>query len=255
MKAPFIGIFLCVIFFIKTELNAISYNLVLDKPNIEITPLTEKIGHTWVNGVVWDKPLIYEFYSLLKQAKSDIVVLDIGAQTGCFSLLAKYFPYSTWYAFEPIQEAVTALQDNVKLNAINNVSVLQTAVSDFSGTITLKMPDMGVWGLATIGATPLRFDTVVSEREVPCIDLDSFVRTNNIKRIDFIKIDTEGAELSILRGAQQMILRDHPVILMEYNEMNMKQCGVTKEEINQFLTEVGYTWKQISSDDILCLPL
>ncbi|MCL5875967.1 MAG: FkbM family methyltransferase [Candidatus Dependentiae bacterium] len=253
MKALFAIIFLCTIFFVQTELHSISYNLVISEQNIEITPSTEKIGHTWTNGTVWDKPLIQKFYSLLKQAESDIVVFDIGAQTGCFSLLAKYFPHSTWYAFEPIQEAVTALQDNLKLNNINNVTALQTAVSDFSGTITLKMPAMNAWGLSTIGANPLRFDTV-SEREVPCIDIDSFVRDNNIKKVDFIKIDTEGAELYILRGAKEMIFRDRPVILMEYNKTNMQQCNVTKEEIHHFLIEMGYTWEQVSSDDILCIP-
>lgn len=253
MKISFVTIFLCTIFFVQTELGSISYNLVFGESNIEITPLSEKIGHTWTNGTVWDKPLIQKFYSLLKQAESDIVVFDIGAQTGCFSLLAKYFPHSTWYAFEPIQEAVTALQDNLKLNNINNVSVSQTAVSDFSGTIALKMPAMNAWGLATIGANPLRFDTV-SEREVPCTHLDSFVRDNNIKKVDFIKIDTEGAELYILRGAKEIILRDHPIILMEYNTTNMQQCNVTKEDIHHFLIEMGYTWEQVSSDDILCVP-
>lgn len=231
----------------------IQYNLVDGLPNIYITPVTEKIGHTWENGSVWDKPLIQKFYSLLP--KDDFfVAIDLGAQTGSFSLLAKYFPHSKWYAFEPIQEAADALKENLHLNDIHNVSVHQLAVSNFSGQATLKMPAMNAWGLSTIGSNVQRF-TTATERTIECIDLDSFVYDHDIKKIHFMKIDTEGSELYILRGAVKMILRDHPVILMEYNETNMKQCGVLRQDIDNFLQEMGYEWKLISSEDILCIPI
>ncbi|HDY88772.1 MAG TPA: FkbM family methyltransferase, partial [bacterium] len=175
----------------------------------------------------------------------------LGAQTGCFSLLAQYFPNSYWYAFEPIEEAATTLKNNLLLNNIHNVSVYQMAVANFSGKVSLSMPPMNDLGLATVGSNVLRFvPTMV--REVPCIDLDTFITDHKIKRVHFMKIDTEGSELSILRGARKMIKRDHPIILMEYNEINMRQCGVLKQDINNFLTEIGYEWTAISSDDILC---
>jgi len=116
------------------------------------------------------------------------------------------------------------------------------------------MPAMNAWGLSTIGSSPLRFETAI-EREIECIDLDSFVTANDIKKVDFMKLDTEGSELHILRGAKQMILRDHPIILMEYNETNMKQCGISKKEIDQFLTEMEYQWGFVSTEDILCIPI
>ena len=128
------------------------------------------------------------------------------------------------------------------------------AVADFCGQATLKMPTMDAWGLATIGSNVLRF-TPVTERETECTTLDSFVVTHDIKKVHFVKIDTEGAELSILRGAKNMILRDHPIILMEYYETNMHQFGVRKEDIDSFLTEMGYTWELVSGGDILCIPL
>ncbi len=230
----------------------LKYNLVDGLPDIYIHPDSEKIGHTWSNGNVWDKPLIQKFYSLLP-AHDFFVVIDLGAQTGSFSLLAKYFPNSTWYAFEPIQEATITLKKNLTLNDIHNVSVYQMAASHFSGKTTLKMPAMDEWGLATIGPNPLRF-TLVIEREIECIDLDSFVTAQHIKKVHFMKLDTEGSELSILRGAKDMIMRDHPIMIMEYNEINMKQCGVLKQEIDELLVEMGYEWKLISSEDILCVP-
>lgn len=230
------------------------YNLVEGLPNIYISPTSEIIGHTWSNGVVWDKPLIQKYCSLLQAHQGHFVFFDLGAQTGSFTLLSKYFPNSTWYAFEPLEEAANTLKENLALNQISNVFIYQVAVSNFSGKTILKMPAMNAWGLSTIGENPLRFDVLVEKRTVDCIDLDSFVDNHDIPKVHFMKLDTEGSELYILRGAQKMIMRDHPVILMEYNETNMKQCGVIKEDIDTFLKEMGYSWTLISSEDILCIP-
>jgi FkbM family methyltransferase len=231
---------------------SLHYNLVKGVPDILITPHTEQIGQTWRNGMVWDKDLIQKFYSLLP-TDDFFVVFDLGAQTGSFSLLAKYFPNSQWYAFEPIQEATVTLTENLSLNKITNVHVNQIAVTDFCGSVILKMPHMNNWGLSTIGSY-IGWAPTVTQREVACIDLDSFVAVHNIKKVHFMKIDTEGSELSILRGAKQLILRDHPIILMEYNESHMKQCNVVKHEVDSFLQEMGYSWTLISSEDILCIP-
>ena len=211
----------------------IKYNLISGKPDIYITPLSEEIGHTWSGGYVWEKHLIQKFYSLLP-TNEHFVAIDLGAQTSCFSLLAKYLPNSTWYALEPIEEAATTLQENLRINDIHNVSVYQVAASDYSGKAILKMPAMNAWGLSTLGSNPMRF-TATMEREIECIDLDSFVTAHAIPRVHFMKLDTEGSELYILRGAKNMIMRDHPIMLIEYNETNMKQCGVVKDDLDNFL--------------------
>jgi len=229
------------------------YNLVKDLPDVYLTPFSEKIGHTWQNGQVWDKQLIHKFYSIITKHNEPFVVFDIGAQTGSFSLLAKFLPNSSWYAFEPLKEAAETLKTNLELNNVQNVFVFQAAVSDFSGHAQLKMPPMNAWGLSTIGPNCLRF-TPIEERSVDCIDLDSFVLARHISKIDFMKLDTEGSELAILMGALKVIARDRPVILMEYNETNMKQCGVVKDQVDAFLNAINYDWEQVSGDDILCIP-
>lgn len=233
--------------------QGIPYNLVAGLPDVHITPTSTKIGETWLQGNIWCKHVIEKFYSLLS-SDDCFVVFDLGAQTGCFSLLAKYFPTSMWYAFEPIEEAVKELRENLALNDICNVAVYQTAVADFVGTITLNMPPMNHWGLATTGRNVFRF-TTVAKRNVECIKLDNFVVEHRIEKVHFMKLDTEGAELTILRGAQNMIMRDHPIILMEYNTDNMKQCGVLKKDLDAFLKSMGYEWHLISYDDILCIPI
>jgi len=237
---------------IMADSAVVSYNLIEGLPDITVVKEVEAIGQTWVKGTIVCKELIQKFYKHLPQ-DTPIVVLDIGAHTGVFSLLAKYLPLSTWHAFEPIEEAVQVLQQNLILNDIHNVIVHQTAVADFNGTAKLTMPHKEQWGLATIGPNILRFSPQ-STREVACIDLDTFVTLHNIKKVDFIKMDTEGAEFLILRGGYQMLVRDHPIILMEHNEQNMQQCNVRKNDIHSLLESLGYSWELVSHEDILCIP-
>jgi hypothetical protein len=42
---------------------------------------------------------------------------------------------------------------------------------------------------------------------------------------------------------------------MEYNETNMKQCNILKKDVDEFLTSMGYEWKLVSNEDILCIPI
>ena len=230
-----------------------SYSLVSGLPHVLISPRAERLGATWCNGQVWDQPLIQYTYEMLCKAREDFVAIDVGAQTGCFTLLAKYFPKSKWYAFEPIEEAANLLRSHLCINQVNNAVVANIALSDKAGKGELKLPLEDHWGLTTLGANPQRYKNYVI-REVNCIDLDSFVISNNIEKVDFIKIDTEGFEFFILKGAENTLLKDKPIILMECNLFNMTQCGITPEMVYGFLRKIEYIWKEISPEDILCLP-
>ena len=236
-----------------TTVDYIPYNLVYELPNILISEQTERLGETWRHGEVWDKPLINRFFSLMHNKTEPLVVLDVGAQTGSFTLLSKFMPASQWYAFEPIQEAADLLKGNLELNEIQNVEVHPVAVSDRAGSVSLKLPIDAHWGLSTLGDTPLRFG-VYSTRAVESIDLDTFALNKGIKKVDFIKIDTEGWELFVLRGAKELIRRDKPTILMEFNRTNMEQCQVDPGDVLHMLYELDYEWTLVSSEDLLCTP-
>ena len=238
---------------IKEAHHPQKYNIVSDLPPVYISQKTESIGATWQNGNVWDKPLIELFYSLLTKKSDFFVVLDIGAQTGCFTLLSKYFPNSQWYAFEPIEEAAKELQINLFLNDIKNTSVYQLGMSSQPETKYLNLPLDTHWGLATLGENPLRFNQYESRKvELTCID--NFLFENEINQVDFIKIDTEGWELFVLQGAEKTIAEYRPIILMEMNEKNIKQCNIRKEDLFTFLKKYDYSWKYVTREDILCTP-
>lgn len=232
----------------------LSYNLIEGLPDIYISPQSEKIGCTWSNGEVHDKTLIKLFYDLLPKDK-EFVAIDVGAQTGSFCLMAKFFPESEWYAFEPIEEAVDCLKDNLSFNEIWNVSVFSEAVSNSSECSYLKIPDIKNWGLATLGDDVLRFSFPFEVRTVRCVNIDAFALENRIQKVDFIKIDTEGWEYYILQGAKQTIQRDKPIILMEWNEVNLNQCKVKINEFEALLRELEYRWIFVTAEDILCTPI
>jgi len=78
---------------------------------------------------------------------------------------------------------------------------------------------------------------------VPVERLDDVLKAHGITRVDFIKLDVEGAELSVLQGARDLLLRPpHPVILVEVQDIRTKPWGYRAKEILLYLSELGYQW-------------
>lgn len=180
------------------------------------------------------------------------ILLDIGANTGMFALLPAIKPDLTVLAFEPNPNIQKILKENIALNNISDKTTCYPfALSDHQGTASLKIPQ-GHTGLACLG-TPLRFDTF-TELEVPMETVDSIVARKKLPRVDFIKIDTEGCELFVLRGAIQTIRKFRPHILLEYWAENTVQFGYLPEELDKILAELDYSTQMISYEDCYCIP-
>jgi hypothetical protein len=91
-------------------------------------------------------------------------------------------------------------------------------------------------GLNTLGATPVRFSGG-SEIQVATRTIDGVYAAT---RVDVIKVDTEGWEYFILLGGRAVLRRDRPELLLEVNDENMRQCGVTRGALLALLAELGY---------------
>ncbi len=192
--------------------------------------------HTWKDGI-YQKAMVEFFAYHIRDA---VIVLDIGAQSGAFSLLAKFFPCTYWYSFEPDLDNYELLLENIKLNKITNITTCPYAISDFSGKTVLNSC-ISHKGLNTLGK-PNRFkmdDSKPLEVEVKTID-----ELFSDRPVDVIKCDAEGAEYNILKGAADTISRSHPKILLEYEEANLNQFEKTREDLNSLIKEIGYhvTW-------------
>jgi len=156
---------------------------------IKLTPYT---FHK--NGELWEQKSLYHFFSKIDNKNYNIV--DIGGQSGLYSLYAKYLPNSTFYTFEPFTDTFKLLNDNLMLNKIANVRTYNIGLSNTSGLAILNT-SISHNGLHTMGNTPLRFNDIKAIK-IETDTLDNCFYHKNIQ-VDYIKIDTEGWEYNILK--------------------------------------------------------
>lgn len=178
-------------------------------------------------------------------------ILDLGAQSGCFSLAGKYYPNTTWHAFEPDPLNYSLLVDNLKLNDVTNVKTYKVAMSNTVGKATLKSCTSHK-GLNTLGENVNRFskeDTIDYVVETNTID-NLFLDT----KIDLIKMDTEGSEYDIIMGGLLTIEKYKPKMLLEYCEDNLNQFGKSRGDLDRLIEEIGYEVSWLFSENILIQP-
>lgn len=146
-------------------------------------------------------------------------VLDIGANTGVYSVLSaiKNSNCEIW-AFEPYSSNFERLKFNLSLNKINNVVLLQKAAGDESKKIKISVPDNNqICDVVSADSdfSNLFYKETITYKEVETeqVKLDEIVPRD--KKIDLIKIDVESYELSVLRGAKNILENMSPVIQCE----------------------------------------
>jgi FkbM family methyltransferase len=172
---------------------------------------------------------------------ADGVVLDIGAHAGQFAkLFARLAPRGRVYAFEPSPYALSILRLAVRANRLKNIVIEPVGLSDAAGVARLTTPikrrgDVG-FGLAHIGQADRPGDHV--EHEVRLTTLDQ--ACEGLERVDFIKIDVEGWELSALKGGARTLGRFRPPIFAEVNHGYLARAGATPAQLWAFLEGLGY---------------
>lgn len=203
-------------------------------------------GYTFTSdGGMWEVDSEKEFFRHVPIEKRCNIV-DIGAQSGLYSLYAKYLPNATFYSFEPFPLSYKLLSENLKINNINNVKTFDIAISDKTGTAILNTC-LSHNGLHTLGENPKRFGDI-KEIEVKTETLDNLFYEKNIP-VDYLKIDTEGYEYYILKGGIKTLKKYKPLLQIEYNVQNMSQCNVKEEDLNELLNELNYkNYKTISEE-------
>lgn len=207
--------------------------------------------YTWYPNINDDKNLVEKFYSLVS-SKENAIIVDIGAQSGLFTLMAKYLEKTEWYAFEPEPLNYQLLCNNININNIQNVKVFQNGISDKNEILKLNVCK-NHYGLNTFGNNLIRFNKNDSyELNIETYTLDSMFQ--NIP-ISFIKIDTEGCELSILKGGINVIKKYKPIILLEYEEQNINQFNYTLKDLDNFIeNELEYKIVENINNNIFIEP-
>lgn len=143
---------------------------------------------------------------VIRNLKETDVLIDAGANIGTYALSAP----CTVYSFEPSYRSYEIAKRNIALNNRLNIRLFNAALSDQNGTSTLFITQAS--GLSSLHTN--REARAVRTEEVPTLTIDSFVEEHHIHPT-FIKMDVEGYEPQVLRGAQRTIERYRPTIMAE----------------------------------------
>lgn len=163
--------------------------------------------------------------------ESTRVALDIGAHVGIWSLrMAKMF--ERVHAFEPIIKHIECYKKN--LSSHNNVTLHQIALSDKDDVKVMKELDFNS-GSSTLEWKIKAKNTKHKQQfiDIETTTLDSF----NITDVDFIKMDVEGHEVNTIRGAEQTLSNNSPIVFIEvlHKELRKPYTGLDA------LQDLGYT--------------
>jgi len=178
-----------------------------------------------------------------------MTVLDVGAHHGLYSVLASRLVGAAGrvVAFEPSPRERRMLHVHLRLNRCRNVEVVPSAVGDGPGEVEFFI----CLGIET-GCNSLRPPNVDEpiRRVHVCVDsLDAHVSRLGVGRVDFLKMDVEGAELDLLRGASRLLGgQSRPVILCELADVRAEPWGYRCVEVFDCLTPLGFDWFSIEPD-------
>jgi FkbM family methyltransferase len=170
------------------------------------------------------------------------VVYDIGAFQGIMTLFFARRAEAV-IAYEPHPANYERVLENVQLNALRNVTVLNRALGDREGTLTLaydpRMPGAATGDPAIVGQIRGSIPAAAAV-EVPVTRLDDDLARHNLPQPDFVKIDVEGMELAVLRGMPKTLAASHPALYLEMHGATEDEKNRKAAEIIQFLITQGY---------------
>jgi FkbM family methyltransferase len=207
----------------QAELKRIHFSLQISKGTFLTDEPEYKILHTLIKPGDW--------------------VVDIGANVGHYTRKFSELvgPNGRVLAFEPVPNTFALLSANTQLFKNNNVTLINAAVSDKLEVTGMDMPKFST-GLTNYYMAHLSPDSN-SELSVMTLSLDSL---NFTQHIALVKIDAEGHEAYVLAGMQELIKRDHPVLIIETDS----------EKIIDNLSLLGYTSEKLKgSPNILFKPV
>jgi FkbM family methyltransferase len=179
---------------------------------------------------------------LCRFLKRGDVFVDVGANIGLFTLIAAFCvgPDGCVHSFEPCARTFQRLLANVRMNDFSSVSCSQMALSDTSGTSSMfaSLGGHAAWNsLASIAS-----DETFAAETVRCAVWDDYARENQlIGRIAMMKIDVEGWEAHVLRGASETLSRpDAPVLQVEFTDRASEAVDFSCAQLYGMLEELGY---------------
>lgn len=188
----------------------------------------------------WEKISLKLWIELCKDAES---IIDIGANTGIYSLVAKAMaPKAKVYGFEPVKRVFEKYQKNCNLNKFD-VKCFEVAISNYDGNAVIyDSPSEHIYSVTVNKNTAPNSVTV--ETKIITKKLSTFIKEFNIDKIDLIKIDVETHEPEVLEGMEEFLHKFQPTLLIEI--LN-DEIG---EKIQSIIKNIDYLYFNIDEINI-----
>lgn len=201
---------------------------------------------------------VNEALFLKSYLKSNMTFVDIGANQGEFSLIAaSILKAGQVISFEPVTYQRTLLDKNKMLNNFSNLEIHSFGLSNKESKMPIYTSNdtslhQGIHeGLSTLYANGDR-NQIQEIIELKVFDEIFFTE---LKRLDFIKIDIEGAELYALQGMKNSIKKFHPLILIEINEDTFNAAGYGTKDVIDFFKSLNYQFYEIKKGKLIDKPM
>lgn len=213
-------------------------------------PDTDNGQFAWLDatGASPEHEMIEYVCDMLGELKPGIVI-DVGANFGCWSLpLAKHAPRVL--AFEPQRCVLQCLRQTLQANAHLPITLFDCALGAEAGYT--QFPDISLKDTTNFGGVsagiPHSEHPEAPFYQVPVHVLDDVVPPD--QRVAFMKIDVEGSEMKVLQGAQRLIWRDKPVMVVEADHPLTDTTA-----LGNFIQAMKYNVEIFRDNNFLCLPL
>ena len=159
--------------------------------------------------------------------------VDVGANVGLFTIAMgrAVGPSGHILAVEPVSETVRRLRENLALNGLENVTVLEAALGATNGQTTLHLADDPAFPSTAAVAGG---HTVVGARSVRLVTLDHYWAHAGSPPVRLVKVDVEGSELEVLKGAINLLSTCKPMLLLEANGVD------SLAQLESWLVPLGY---------------
>jgi FkbM family methyltransferase len=189
------------------------------------------------------------------------IFVDVGTHVGFFSTLAASLvgDEGKVVSFEPEPRNFGQLQDHIGLNGFRNVVGVNAAVGAETSRAEFWVNadnDGGhaLWNVGRHGFN-VRSRAVEDRRTVDVTTLDAHLTAGEARVPKLIKIDVEGSELSVLRGARELLARGVPYVLCEINHFALEQMGTSEQELRAYMAGHGYITNAMNPQTGEIIPL
>lgn len=200
------------------------------------TEIMDEYGMDFLFSGKWEP---YTSKLFINEITKGMTVVDVGANIGYFTLLgsSSLGDKGKVYAFEPDERNFDLLLKNIELNCFDNIIPVRRAVSNVTGESLLFLNRYSGWH-SLVNA----HGNFVSSVVVETVTLDDYF-ANSDSVIDVVKIDVEGAEISVIQGMRQQIEKNESIkIFIEFSPECINKSGFSTEEFWEQLLMLGFNY-------------